>query len=643
MDMKTHGSRRLLFLLLCSVLLFFPATINSQTTMPRWIADMPSPARVIQEIKGTDEQNAIERQMGAFKHLLEMIDSMAYGLEHRSLQFPNKVTPDEYRLKELYGKAYADLWYKAKNHDGWENYVHDGDLWDEMMSKLFSKNFQALYRQSDGNTAVAMEKHRKESAGAVMGEATSNEIKPGSTAEIRKCVESGRSMRVCFAEVTNNGMVQITGFNLNLPIPPGPRMTGDYGTAQGLRLIFQPHVVSMVCRGVRDAREYDVELTDTQALVKIANGSGALTLTLRPDGKLAGSGPVKVTGDVVTGSRSENVQAYGPSGEIIYGQRLVVDVASKTVDCNLGLFNVLGPVPLPPNLGNPFEYLGTIFSGAKVMAKGGDTKAALKEMVGIDQAPAPGIRLNGVYASATGLSLAFHPESVTLVCGDAEQAVEYSVQRNANQTLLRILGSNGPINLVRQPSGSFVGTGNVQVNGRRIVGSTGNPDEPLKFAPVVNRCDFGSLDLDKDPIGSGTSAAARKGDLGVATNFEGHPLVGKRILLFKESLEGLFRKQGFQPAAGAPRRTAIQLYAEACKAKDPRCDAANQAIAKLPVVVMPTNAIGRADFSGLPIGDYWIVTAIGSKGRSYLWNMHVEITAEGTSTSLDERNTIIDW
>jgi len=640
--MNGHDSRPT-WVLLFLVFLLLPVSTNSQTTNPRWIADFPAPDRVIKEIKGKDDQNAIERQMGAFKHLLEMIDSMAYGLERRNLQFPKYVTPDENRTKEIYGKAYADLWYKAKNHDAWTNYVHDGDLWAEMMSKLFSKPFQDLYRRSDSNTAAVMDQHRKESAGVVMGEAAESEVKPGSTAEMRKCVESGRSMRVCFAEVSNNGMEQITGFNLNLPIPPGPRMTGDYGTAQGLRLIFQPHEVTMVCRGIRESRDYEVELNDAQTLIKIANGNGSIGLTLRPDGKIAGSGPVKVTGTVVVGSRTENVQAYGPAGEIIYGQRLVVDVAPKTVDCNLGLFNVIGSTPLPPNLGNPFEYLGTIFSGMKVMAKGGDSKAALREMIGIDNAPAPGVRLNGVYASATGLSMAFHPESVTLVCGDAEQAVEYSIRRSTNQIMLRLVGSNGPVDLIRQPNGSFAGTGNIQVNGRRVVGTTQDPDAPLKFAPVVNRCDLGTLDLDANPTGSSTSLAARKGNLGIATNFEGHPLIGKPILLFKESLENLLRKNGFQPTTAAPRKTAIQLYAEACNAKDPKCDAANQAVAKLVVVMLPTNAIGRADFSGLPVGDYWIVTAIVSKGRSCLWNMHVEITAESTATTLDERNTIIDW
>jgi len=604
---------------------------------------MPIPEKVLREIKGKDEENAIERQMGAFKHLIEILESMAYGLEHRSLQFANKVTPDENRIRDIYGKAFADLWYKAKNRDGWTNYVHDGDLWAEMHAKLFSKAFNDLYRQADKNSAAIYEQRRKESAGVVMGEAAENEVKPGSTAEMRKCVESGRSMRVCFAEVSNNGMEQITGFNLNLPIPPGPRMTGDYGTAQGLRLIFQPHQVSMVCQGVLEARDYTVELADSQTLVKLENEGTPITLTLRPDGKLSGTGPVKVSGHVVTGSRVENVQTYGPSGEIIYGQRQVINVAPKTVNCSLGLFNVIGSTPLPPNLGNPFEYLGTIFSGMNVMAKGGDTKAALKEMLGIDKAPAPGIRLNGVYASATGLSLAFHPESVTLVCGDAEQAVEYSVQRSTNQILLRLIGSNGPVDLIRKPNGSFTGTGNIQVNGRRVVGTTNNPDEPLKFAPVVNRCDFGTLDLDTNPTGSGTSAAARKGNLGIATNFEGHPLIGKNILLFKESLESLLRKNGFQPSAASPGKTAIALYADACKTKDPKCEAANQAIAKMVVVMLPTNQIGRADFTGLPVGDYWIVTAIGSKGRSYLWNMHVEITKEGTATTLDERNTIIDW
>ena len=134
-------------LMVLSVTLVSPVT--AQTTNPRWISEMPAPERILREIKGKDAADTAERQMGAFKHLMEIIDSMAYGLEHRSLQVPNKATPDEIRIKDLYWKAYADVWYKAKNKN--DDYIHDGDLHDEIMEKFFSKGFSDLLLNSDNN------------------------------------------------------------------------------------------------------------------------------------------------------------------------------------------------------------------------------------------------------------------------------------------------------------------------------------------------------------------------------------------------------------------------------------------------------------------------------------------------------------
>ena len=57
------------------VTLSFPVT--AQTTNPRWISEMPAPERILHEIKGKDSADTAERQMWAFKHLMEIIDSMA--------------------------------------------------------------------------------------------------------------------------------------------------------------------------------------------------------------------------------------------------------------------------------------------------------------------------------------------------------------------------------------------------------------------------------------------------------------------------------------------------------------------------------------------------------------------------------------
>src|SRR5260370_4458665 len=197
---------------------------------------------------------------------------------------------------------------------------------------------------------------------------------------MRRCIESGRSQRICFSEVLGNGFDQLTGISLKLPSTPGLRMTGDYSSPGGFRLIFQPDKATMVCRGVPSPQPYTVGVTDTQALVKIQNGSKPVVFVLRQDGKLAGSGPIRVTGKVAAGTSTEQTagmttqkttrqreltpleaqnypdakqkgQTYTTTEdapEKIYSPtrpRTINNYVTKTADCSLGLMTATDPPP----------------------------------------------------------------------------------------------------------------------------------------------------------------------------------------------------------------------------------------------------------------------------------------------------------
>jgi len=326
----------------------------------------------------------------------------------------------------------------------------------------------------------------------------------------------------------SNGMDQLTGISTKIPTTPGLRMTGDYSGQRGLRLIFQPDKAILTCSDVSSPLPYSVEVTNTQALIKIQNGSNAVVFAMQPDGKLAGSGVATIDGVTAAGTTTEQTMGtttrtttrereinplearnypgaktngqimttkeestetiYGPTGTT---QR--VNYQNKKAQCRLGLMTPTGPTPLPPDIENPFGLLTTILSGASVLMKGGSSKDALNDMLNLDKASPPGLRMAGKYVGANGFSIAFHPESATVACGDAERALEYSVQRNANQVLLKIQDKTDPIMLQLKPDGSLSGTGNVQVNGRTIVGTTDDPNNPYTFAPKIGRCTVGSL------------------------------------------------------------------------------------------------------------------------------------------------------
>ena len=100
----------------------------------------------------------------------------------------------------------------------------------------------------------------------------------------------------------------------------------------------------------------------------------------------------------------------------------------------MGVLSPIGASPLP-RIKNDADILTTIGAGMGALMQGGDLKAATKEMIGPEagQSIAPGLRVAGNYGGGS-FGLNFHRESVTMACGDAEQALPYSVQRSSNGT-----------------------------------------------------------------------------------------------------------------------------------------------------------------------------------------------------------------
>ena len=414
---------------------------------------------------------------------------------------------------------------------------------------------------------------------------------------------------------------------------PGFRMTGDYSTATGFRLIFQPDQVTMICHAVPAKRLYSVEITETQALVKIQNEAKQVVLSLLANGKLSGSGPIHVVGQVPAGTRTEETfgpttqsttrtrqlapgeQRYYPNAtkngpvwtvqedttELVYGStgsRTVTDFVTKEADCNLGFMNPDGPTPLPPDAENPMGLMMTIFSGAGTLMKGGSKEDALKTMLNLDNPTPPGLRMGGTYAGTSGFSLAFHPESVTMSCGDAHRALEYSIRRTATQTTLQIHDKTNPVSLLVKPDGSLFGQGTVQVNGRVIVGTTESedPDKMFIYAPRVERCEVGRLvggaSVTGGPISStGEATAPSSGitvipssgppSLVIKSGFpnqppDPNPLAGLPVVILKESLESILARAGFGQN-GSPG-SALTAYARACETRAPLCQQAIQQV-----------------------------------------------------------------
>jgi hypothetical protein len=651
---------------------------------------MPSPDRVVKEIRGKDEQNSIERQMGAFKHLLKIIDSMAYGLEHRSLQFPNKVTPDEARQKESYGKAFAELWYKAKNHDAWTDYVHDGDLWDEMMSKLFSKNFQELYRQSDNNTAVVMEKHRKESEGVVFGGSPAQA--GGGNDFLGLCAAKGLDPITCFVQTGMKNMIKASNEE---PVVPGLRMSGVYRNGKfSVNLNPYGDGAWVNCGDVVLISQYLMDRRNNQIVVQIENEGDSFTLALRPDGTSL-SGPISVPihghspsgggGSTTTASAGgvprtvettrtrelTPLEARQYPGATKNGQTYTVNETTtsteydplpssqpapwpaKTAPCNIGTVRLF----IPPE-GAATEKPDDLFS--KMFPDNGERTPN-------------GLRMLGTYSGEGGAQIRFMAEKAIIRCGSTILEKPYSVTNKGGSVSIDMEGSGGPKAFVLRADGSLEGD-NVMllIRGKQKIGEDKLGDE--SFAPSSNSCAYGALSpqglkqtssipvqTSSQPVrptqttpqraagpaqpqpAAATSARAGTGSLKVTSGYAGqaeNPLANASILFLKESVEDVLRRSGFGGSSG---RSAISAWADACKAASPACAGGRQAILKARVNVAKLDANGDVGFTNIPIGTYWIVTEVTHNQHSYVWNQRVDIASGQNAAVLGKANVVANF
>ena len=673
-----------------------PVAIYSQALNPTYLADMPAPARVLEVIKGKDAEDTLERQMGAMHALVDVIDDMAYGISHRyvSVADNTKATPDEKRIRLAYQTAYAELWYKAKEKD---TYEHNRELRNEILQKLFSEDFRKLYFQSNQSAAKAF-KDFQDKMYATPAAPTSTPISaaplssggpaaPGSTREMRQCVASGRTLRVCMSEGMDKGFNQMFGIGLSglqATPPTGLRMTGDYKAADGFRLIFEPDQVTMVCKGVPAPTPYTVQVTDTQANITIQNGK-PFVVSLRVDGKLAGTGQVSVTGQVPAGTRTEqttgnstqtatrtreltpleagqypNAKQNGQTftiqddaSQFVNGpsSRTVIDFVTKTADCTLGVLSPIGASPLQ-QVKNDADILTTIGTGLGALMKGGDLNAATKEMLAPkeDDAITPGLRMNGSYAGGS-FGLTFHRESVTMACGDSEQALPYSVQQSGNKTMLMI--QDKPT-MQLMPDGSLNGSGTVQVNGRIITGTTDDVNNPFVFALHPASCPMGRLvagaKITAAPVDTASIAAALTAATTPATpagttslRIAAHPvlsslLAGKSLVVLKDSLENVLASAGVN-AQGASSR--IAAWAKACEraSTDPLCQKGVTSLASFVVARSTLDPTGTATFMNIPSSGTFFVVVDTAYSQHLLWNLRIDLKPGVNSVTLTENNT----
>src|SRR5262249_35228585 len=334
------------------------------------------------------------------------------------------------------------------------------------------------------------------------------------------------------------------------------------------------------------------------------------------------------------------------------------------------------PLPVVNEMAkNPIAYLTTLFSGVGTMMQGGSGEDALKEMLNpkSERAIAPGLRVHGRFAGLSGFSLAFHRESVTLGCGDAERALEYSVHRSGDKTLLVVKENGNPISFQYLSDGSVVGEGTVQVNGRVITGTTEDIKNPFTFAPRVARCEVGRLVANGAPASmpmasnnanstppvnysnstppanysSSTppvnSAPAGRPAGSISLTIAAGPsvanlLAAKTLVVLKDSLENVLAHAG---VSAQGRSSRVSAWSQACGTAPSAqiCQAGLNGVRSYAVATTKLDANGSVRFPNIPTtGTFYVVTET-LRPHQLLWNVRIDLKPGSNSIRLDESNT----
>lgn len=495
----------------------------SGLTNPAYLSEMPAPARILAEIKGKDAEDTGERQMGAFRALVDIIGDMAWGLGHRYVNDADSraATPDERRLRFAYETAYADLWHKVSNKEG-HVYDHDLPLRNELLQKFFTDNFRAQYFQSHKNDAAEYQAFQKRMnpdppTGAGQNDPDGQHYaRDAGSVAVRKCVESGRSEIECLGEGMKVGLADLAGkdslmakaFQDNKD--PGLRLTGIY-VGSGAQMWFEQDKMTFTCADlIPDPHQYSVQANGTQIKVTIASAPKPLVFSYQ-DGKLVGPGAIDVLGRVpiggsvaTTGTTYQTQTHTVTTREEIPQQNLPLYAGESDVQTNgsesyiehRSSYTTMEPmqmahreIPSKPKMAQC--NIGTVPATAEAPKIADLATAVLGSEGSKSQNTKPGLRLNGTYVAEGGLSIEFRADSATLECGQAQNSEAYAVLSEGGRLVLRFDNKSGPFSLVLQPNGSLAGQGSVDVAGRKIIQGTGN--DPNHFVPLNARCSVGTL------------------------------------------------------------------------------------------------------------------------------------------------------
>jgi hypothetical protein len=493
---------------------------------------------------------------------------------------------------------------------------------------------------------------------------------------ITRCITSGRLPASC----TGNALLGAFSQMVSQVLPEadkearaGPVMAGVFQGAGNWRLDFIDGGVLVNCSILSpDQHNYELEFKNNRTALVIDTTPKPLVLTLRADGTIVWPGPLLIDGVIATGYDSggsnpsgykdqngvsltqgqvaAGATAYDSSGNRVYGGGGGGGHATfthKTVTC-------------------PAPNLSTKGAGTGVQTMQTDL---LKTMFGGDKgAPTPpGIRMQGIFAAATGFSVQFFPESAVLGCGpDAARAYPYMVAADGTNAVIQIGAPDHPLRLTFKPDGSLDpgATGAYQVHGRMVTGQSEEGD--FTFAPMEQTCNLAALAPSKTiPSSAGTAAtmtasAGTRGTkpdngggtlsipdaplgnatLSIVSGFPAqpgtpNPLAGRPFVILRDSYAAALAKAG---VSVPPGMSPYKYVASVCVSRTPECQKTIDAIKVNAASAARGDANGSGTLPGVPPGTYYLMISTRYNNQALIWEQAVQLQAGQNSLKLDQSN-----
>ena len=245
----------------------------------------------------------------------------------------------------------------------------------------------------------------------------------------------------------------------------GPVMAGVFEGPGNWRLDFIDGGVLVNCAGLSPNQEsYKLEFKNNRTAIIIDTTPKPLVLTFRPDGSIAGPGPVTINGVVPAaysaGSSNSYSGGYKDQNGMTISDAQAASGAAPVYDRSGN--RVSGPVNTPSAHTN-FARRTATCPALNLSSKGASTGMQtmqtdlLKTMFGGDKGPPtpPGIRMHGIFAApSTGFSVQFFPESAVLGCGaDVARAYPYQVVADGTKAIVHINAPDHPLALAFRQDG----------------------------------------------------------------------------------------------------------------------------------------------------------------------------------------------